>query len=149
MKTVAGGLIAVVLLVFYVLLVVRASELASCTGHGASCDVHAIGPFNSTMAHFMSVLSGLVSALIISELSMAKPGQAPGERLATITSPRARNVLRWVTWLYVLAWVIAGGWAFWVGINYPTAVPSLVNVGTAWIGLAVVSAYAYFGIKPS
>lgn len=150
MKGIASGLIALMLLFFYVLLVIRASDIARCIGRGATCNVHDLAPFNDTMAHFMSVLNGLVSALIISELAVAKPGQAPGERLVAVTaSSRAKNILRWVTWLYVAVWVFVGGWAFWVGINYPGAVASLVSVGTAWFGLALISVYAYFGINPT
>lgn len=148
MKTIAGGLIALMLLFFYLILVLKASHVAACVGT-KGCDVQAIGPFNDVMAQAMSMLSGLVSALIIAELAAAKPGEAPGERVLTTSTPRAKNILRWVTGLYVVAWLFTGAWAFWMGINYPSALPALTSVGTAWIGLAVVSAYSYFGIKPS
>lgn len=147
MKAIAGGLIALVLLFFYIVLVFRACDVAACMGT-KGCDVQAIGTFNDQMAQAMAILSGLVSALIISELAAAKPGEAPGERILTSSSPRAKNILRWVTGLYVLAWILIGAWAFWRGLNYPSQLPALTTVGQAWIGLAVVSAYAYFGIKP-
>ena len=95
----------------------------------------------------MSVLGGLVSALIISELAVTEPGQTPGSRMLQSESSKAKNVFRWTTGFYICAWLATGAWAFWVGLSYPNALPALTSVGQAWLGLSVASAYAYFGIK--
>ena len=145
MKSIASGAIALALLFFYILLVSKASQVAECIG--TNCGTLTKENFNDVMAQAMSVLGGLVSALIISELAVAEPGGTPGARMLQSDSSRAKNVLRWTTGLYILAWLITGGWAFWNGINYPDALPALTSVGQSWIGLSVASAYAYFGIK--
>lgn len=147
MKSVAGGAIALVLLFFYIALVFKASAIADCIG--TKCGTLTAENFNSVMAQAMSVLGGLVSALIISELAVTEPGQTPGARLLQSDSSKTKNILRWTTGLYMLAWLLTGAWAFWTGLNNPDALPALTSVGQAWLGLSVASAYAYFGIKPA
>lgn len=148
MKTVAGGVIAVVLLVFYVLLVYSAVHVVNCVSTSGCIDT-TVALFNDVKSQAMSVLGGLVSALIISELAVAKPGEAPATRFLANASNRAKNILRWTTWLYVGAWLITGAWAFWTGLNHPSVLPALTSVGQSWLGLAVASAYAYFGLRPA
>jgi hypothetical protein len=143
MKTIAGGLIALVLLFFYILLVFKAAAIAECIG--TQCGTFKSGDFNDVMAQAMTVLGGLVSALIISELAATEPGQAP--RMLGSDSQKAKVFLRWTTGLYIAAWLFTGAWAFWKGMNYPSALPALTSVGQSWLGLSVASAYAYFGIK--
>ncbi len=148
MKAVAGGVIAIVLLVFYVLLVHAAIAVVDCVST-AGCTELTAASFNDVKSQAMSVLGGLVSALIISELAIAKPGEAPAARLLMAASDRAKNVLRWTTWLYIAAWLVTGAWAFWTGLNHPATLPALTSVGQAWLGLSVASAYAYVGLSPS
>jgi hypothetical protein len=148
MKAIAGGVIAIVLLVFYVLLVHSAVEVVNCLST-SGCTEPAVASFNDVKSQAMSVLGGLVSALIISELAITKPGETPAARLLVATSDKAKNILRWTTWLYIGAWLVTGAWAFWTGLNHPATLPALTSVGQAWLGLSVASAYAYFGLSPS
>ena len=148
MKAVAGGLIAIVLLWFYAHLVYQASAIVDCVTAKA-CTSHVIGEFNSVKSQAMSVLGGLVSALIISELAITKTGEAPGARaLSPNASPKARNIFKWVTGIYILGWLFTGAWAFTTGLNHPDTLPALTSVGQSWLGLSVASAYAYFGLSP-
>jgi hypothetical protein len=101
------------------------------------------------MVQTLNVIAGLVSALVIAELAVTQPGEAPMARvLADGASQPSKTILKTVTIAYVLVWLIAGLVAFMKGIYYPKALPALTSVGQAWLGLAVASAYAYFGIKP-
>lgn len=128
MKSVAGGLIALALLFFYIVLVSKASMIAECIGTG--CTTLTAANFNNVMAQAMSVLGGLVSALIISELAVTEPGETPGGRMLQAgSSGSKKNILRWTTGLYILAWILTGVWAFWKGLNYPDALPALTSVG--------------------
>jgi hypothetical protein len=34
-------------------------------------------------------------------------------------------------------------------MNHPSVLPALTAVGQSWLGLAVASAYAYFGLTPA
>jgi hypothetical protein len=134
--------------VFYVLLVHSAVHVVNCVSTSGCTDA-TVASFNDVMSQAMSVLGGLVSALIISELAITKPGEAPAARILVTASNRGKNVLRWTTWLYVGAWLVTGAWAFWTGLNHPAVLPALTSVGQSWLGLAVTSAYAYFGLSPA
>ena len=148
MKTVAGGVVAIVLLAFYAFLVYQAREVVDCIST-PGCETTALDGFNSVKQQAMSVLGGLVSALIISELALTKSGEAPGARALNIdASIKSKNILKWITGIYILVWLVTGASAFWTGLNHPDALPSLTSVGQAWLGLSVASAYAYFGLSP-
>lgn len=74
MKAVAGGIIALALLVFYILLVFSAIDVVNCISADACTELTAAS-FNDVQSQAMSVIGGLVSALIISELAVTKPGE--------------------------------------------------------------------------
>jgi hypothetical protein len=143
-----GGAIAVILLGIYLHLVRVAYDVVSCATT-AGCTTHPPGYFNDGMAQALAIVGGLVSALVIAELAATKPGEAPAARaLADDASSKAKFILKIVSAVYVLAWMGAGLTAFFVGLYHPTELPPLTNLGQAWLGLAVASAYAYFGIEP-
>ena len=148
MTAVFGGVIAVILLGIYVHLLRVAYVIVDCVAT-AGCATATPNDFNDVMAQSLNVIAGLVSALVIAELAITQPGQAPvGRALADDASPMARSVLKAVTIAYVLVWLIAGLVAFMKGMYHPKALPALTSVGQSWLGLAVAAAYAYFGLKP-
>lgn len=97
----------------------------------------------------MTTVGGLVSALVIAELAITKPGEAPVARaLQPSSSTRATNALRVITGIYLLVWVGLGLTAYVVGTMwYPGALQPLTDLGQAWLGLVVAAGYAYFGIN--
>jgi uncharacterized membrane protein len=100
----------------------------------------------------MTTVGGLVSALVIAELAITKPGEAPVARaLSSDDVPAgvtATRVLIGVTGVYLLVWVLTGLAAYVVGVMwYPAKEQHLTDLGQAWLGLAVAAAYAYFGIS--
>jgi len=148
MKGVFGGAIAVVLLGIYVHLLWVALGIVDCVTSKTGCTTTTAADFNSVMAASLNIISGLVSALVIAELAVTKPGDAPAARvLSDNASTFAQSVLKFVTIVYVLVWLIAGLVAFMKGMYHPQALPALTNVGQAWLGLAVAAAYAYFGLE--
>lgn len=149
MKSVAGGFIAIALLAFYAYLIWLGCATVKCVTL-SGCTSHTVADFNDVMSQALSVIGGLVSAFIIAELAVTKSGDAPASRaLAANASPRAKSILKWVSGLYILVWLVSGAYAFLIGIEHPTALPVLTNVGQSWFGLAVAAAYAYFGLAPS
>jgi hypothetical protein len=148
MQAVFGGAIAVVLLGIYLHLIKAAYQVVDCVTT-SGCTKYAVTYFNDGMAQALSIVGGLVSALVIAELAATKPGEAPAARaLSENASDKSKFILKVVTVVYVLAWMIAGLTAFFIGLYHPKELPPLTNLGQAWLGLAVASAYAYFGIKP-
>ena len=145
MQAVFGGLIAVILLGIYIRLIIAGSLLIHCSTH--SCKSPPV-PFNDEMSFALSTIGGLVSALVIAELAITRPGQAIGARLlAANPTPGAATVVKLIAWVYVLAWVISGCWIFVITMYHPYTVPVLTSTAHAWVGLAVAAAYAYFGLQ--
>jgi hypothetical protein len=148
MQAAFGGLIAVILLGIYVHLIRVAYLVVDCVTT-AGCTKYPATYFNEGMAQTLSTVGGLVSALVIAELAVTKPGEAPiAHILANDASDTSKSILRAVTASYVITWIAAGLFAFFVGLYHPKELPALTNLGQAWLGLAVAAAYAYFGIKP-
>jgi len=146
-QLVFGGLISVVLLGVYVHLVRTAVNVVYCVA--PACTKYPSDYFNEGMAQALSVIGGLVSALVIAELAITKPGEAPARRaLGDAASNLAVRIVSIIAIIYVLVWIGAGLTAFLVGLYHPRALPPLTTLGQAWLGLAVSAAYAYFGLKP-
>lgn len=148
MQLLFGGLISIVLLGVYVHLIRVAVLVVYCVAR--ACTEYPTTYFNDGMAQALSVIGGLVSALVIAELAIAKPGEAPARRaLGKDASDLAVRTVSIVATFYVLVWIGAGLTAFLVGLYHPKEVPPLTTLGQAWLGLAVSAAYAYFGLKPA
>lgn len=148
MKSLFGGLIALILLGIYIHLIKVAIKVVYCVAEGG-CTAYPATYFNEGMAQALSVIGGLVSALVIAELAAAKPGEPLAKRtLSEGASQRVIQITSIVAISYVLVWIGAGLTAFMVGLYHPKELPALTTLGQAWLGLAVSSAYAYFGIKP-
>jgi len=148
MKLIFGGLIAVILLALYTYAVQFAISVATCISK-AGCSDLTLDSFTGGFASTMTTVGGLVSALVIAELAITKPGEAPVARALDATaSPRANKILKVVTGAYLLVWVVVGLAAYVVGnMWYPDKLKPLTDLGQAWLGLAVAAGYAYFGIK--
>lgn len=148
MQAIFGGTIAVVLLGVYLHLIRVAYQVVDCVTT-AGCNKFTIDYFNDGMSQTLSTVGGLVSALVIAELAAAKPGEAPVlHAFGHSYAGRTRAILTYVTAFYIVAWLLGGLTAFFTGLYHPKTLPPLTNLGQAWLGLAVASAYAYFGIKP-
>lgn len=147
MQQLFGGLVSVILLGIYVHLVRLAVKVVDCVSK-AGCTEYAMTYFNEGMAQALSVVGGLVSALVVAELAMARPGEAPARHALAKDAPTwTVRVVSIISTFYVLVWIGAGLTAFLVGLYHPEAVPPLTTLGQAWLGLAVSAAYAYFGLK--
>jgi len=151
MKLLFGGFVAVILLGLYVYAVYEGIMVVSCLS-AAGCTKYPVGDFSLGFSHAMSLIGGLVSALVIAELAVTKPGEAPVAR--ALRGAEASWKLSWtlsgVTTIYLLVWVLTGLAAYVVGTMwYPGKLQPLTDLGQAWLGLAVAAAYAYFGISPA
>ena len=147
MQSLFGGLIAVILLGVYVNLIRIAALIVDCSIR-SGCDRYPVSIFNDQMAYTLSTIGGLVSALVIAELAVTKPGDPPGANLlGGSPSSIALFTIKSVSVAYLLIWIGAGFWAFMISMYHPKVVPALDDLGHAWLGLAVAAAYAYFGLQ--
>jgi hypothetical protein len=147
MQAIFGGIIAVILLGLYVHFIRVATSIVHCSLTPA-CTVYPVSMFNEGMAQALSLIGGLVSALVIAELAVTKPGELPAVgAIRTAAAPNPPALLKAISLVYVLVWIAAGFLAFIQGVYHPTVLPALTTLGQAWLGLAVASAYAYFGLQ--
>jgi hypothetical protein len=147
MQEIFGGIIAVILLGLYVHLIRVATLIVSCSLKPA-CTTYPVSMFNEGMAQALSMIGGLVSALVIAELAITKPGELPAVgALRRAGAPPPSTLLKAISLVYVLVWIAAGFWSFVQGVYHPTILPALTTLGQAWLGLAVAAAYAYFGLQ--
>lgn len=136
-----GGLLAFALLGLFVYSVVLALTVAyNCS---STCSL------SEGVAALLETIGALVSAVVVSELSVTKPTEAPGTRLAVEGySPGQKTVVQVLASAYIVVWLITGlglvilGW-----VQKPT-VPQVASAAKEWLGFAIAAAYAYFGINP-
>lgn len=105
--------------------------------------------------YVLTTVSGLVSALVIAQLSVTKPGAVPtlaGMRPESAGGALTVNI---VVAIYLLVWMLTGLAALVVGVMLSPVDAqgvatnrTIADLGTTWLGLAVSAAYAYFGISP-
>ena len=148
-KSLFGGVIAVILLGLYVYTVSMAHLITSCVSKGAECQAYTHADFTSGMAMTMATVGGLVSALVIAELAIAKPGEILQARsLGQNPSQQAKTILKITTFAYLLVWTLFGLLAFIVGfLQHPNVLQPLTDIGQSWLGLAIAAAYAYMGLN--
>jgi hypothetical protein len=149
MRLLFGAVIAIVLLGLYAYSVFTATAVVNCV-ETTGCAKLTLADFTDGMASTMTLIGGLVSALVIVELSVTQPGEPPVARaLADNPTAKATMAVKVLTSLYLLAWIVTGLWALIVGVmQHPKVLQPLTDLGQAWLGLAVAAAYAYFGVKP-
>lgn len=150
MVAIFGSLIAVTLLALSAgsTFFMANAVVAHCADVTGACQA-APDLFGEGLVYVVTTVGGLVSALVIAQLSVTEPGKAPTIGTFTPTSRGGAFATNTVITLYLLGWIATGLVALVVGVMiYPKVNATLANIGTTWLGLAVSAAYAYFGINP-
>jgi len=143
-----GGAIAIVLLVLYVGIIIFLSWNVAACGNKANC---AVPPkLNSGTTYVFNTINGLISALVVAALAITKPGDNPATRwVGPNASDFWKNAVNVIIGAYLVFWCLAGLSALIIGVMlYPSINSTLSDAGTGWLGLAIASGYAYFGIRP-
>jgi hypothetical protein len=140
-----GGFIAYILLGLYAFTVLHLILVVlSCTPE-VGCEAQNVP---DGITYVVTTIGGLVSALVISKLTLTEPGGNPG----IIREAESNQEIPWATNLvlaYLLVWLITGLSALIVGVMIrPDVNSTLSDIGTTWLGLAVASGFAYFGLTP-
>ncbi|MBG6162813.1 hypothetical protein IWQ54_002476 [Labrenzia sp. EL_195] len=101
------------------------------------------------MIYVVTTVSGLVSALVVAVLTTTQPGNTPSIMGFTPTTTNQEWYGSLVVALYLFIWIAVGLTALLYGVMwYPGVIPTLSDIGTTWLGIAVSATYAYFGIRP-
>jgi Hedgehog amino-terminal signalling domain len=144
-----GGLVAVILLLlFSASTFYMVSSVISFCASTNPCVSPPAGLVGEGFVYVVTTVAGLVSALVIAQLSITEPGKPP--TLGSFRPEgRAATMVAGVVALYLLAWIATGLAALVVGVMlYPKVNQTLADIGSTWLGLAVSAAYAYFGLTP-
>ena|SRR5206468_3698839 len=148
MKSVFGGTIAVILLGLYVYSVTVAIHVANCMAE-QGCPDHTKAMFTDGMIQVLTLVGGLVSALVIAELAITKGFEVPMKRFYSHLAPEKQTAVKSLIVIYLVVWLVAGLAAFVVGqLQHPKVLQPLTDLGQSWLGIAVAAAYSYFGIDP-
>lgn len=140
-SSIFAGLVAYALLGLYVSIMVH--MILTVLNH-TSQNNPPMEPFSDGLIYIVTTIGGLVSALVISRLTLSDPKETP-----VVLSQRK---IQWKTFLelaYLLVWLLAGLSALVVGVIVrPEVSNTLSDIGTTWLGLAVASGFSYFGLRP-
>jgi hypothetical protein len=142
-----GGAVAIVLLLLYAITVFYIVFATVCDADQTCPNTHMVT--DGTILVFTTV-GGLVSALVISHLATARPGEIPISRFVPAdATDRFKTTVSIISVLYIIVWMIAGLAALIVGVMlFPDRNKTLSDAATTWLGLAIAAGYSYFGIQP-
>jgi len=143
-KLIIGGIIAYILLVLYsgiafyiIFKVIECSKDQSC----GKVDLH------SGLIYVLTTVGGLVSALVVSRMTITKPGSDPA--VFRNLGEEQPLIINFIVWSYLIIWTFTGFSTLVAGvIFFPDTCKTLSDFGTTWLGLAVAASYAYFNIDP-
>jgi len=147
-KLLFGGLVAIILLGLYTYATIYATLAALCLGAGACTDYSK--DLNEGVVTVLNLVGGLVSALVIAQLAITQPGEAPGAGLLVgeNVADTTKTTVKVISVAYVVVWLACGLTALIIGyMKYPNVVAQLTSAAKSWLGLAVAAGYSYLGLR--
>jgi len=155
------GVIATFLLGLYTYSIYHSIDVLKAI-NAPDCPNHDCLKLNEGIKLILSLVGGLISALVISVLAITPPNTSPSNALINSVQPTnvvaaidvselTRTVTAIITYLYLLVWLGTGIVAVIYGfvLDYDHPVAELTAAAKSWLGLAVAAAYAFFGLKMS
>lgn len=151
-----GGILSTILLGLFVFLLWKAfavlDAVVLCRAD-VECISQARAPFNENMKMALNTIAGLIAAIVVAELAITLPSQAPSFRIFSVSDPSQppqppTTMAKIAALLYLAVWVVTGLGSYIKGsLQYPDAFEPITSYGNAWFGLAVGAVYGYFGLK--
>lgn len=153
-QVIFGSIIAVVLLLLYSsILIFMIIQIVGCETASEYCGE----AITKGMVYVVTMIGGLISALVIAQLAITPTGEMPFMRQFANNSnitpesqpPIGKTGITRLIIIYLSVWVLLGLAALVVGvIIYPDRSETISAIGNTWLGLAVAAGYSYFGIQP-
>jgi hypothetical protein len=139
-KVIAGSIAYVLLLLYALSIGYMIWQVLDCEGDACKSIT-----FNSGMIYCVTLVGGLVSALVIAKLAATSPG---GPVTMTSSESEVQAAEKNVAAAYVIVWFLVGLASFVVGeVFHPNISVTLSDIGKTWLGIAISAAYSYFGIN--
>jgi hypothetical protein len=143
-KLIIGGIIAYMLLILYSGITVYVIYKVIECSHDDSCSRVEL---NQGLIYVLNTVGGLVSALVVSRMTITVPGSDPA--MFRHFGEGQPPLVNFIVWCYLVIWTFTGLATLIVGvIIFPETCKTLSDFGTTWLGLAVAAGYAYFNIEP-
>ena len=146
-SSIFGAIIAFLLFLIYLTTIIfMLSRIFSLNGGGGTSI-----EFNTGITYVVTTIGGLVSALVIAQLAVTKPGENPAiVKVANVRGEFTQHkTATSLAYFYLGGWLLAGTACLIIGVMiYPDASKTISDIGTTWLGLAVAAGYSYFGIQP-
>ena len=141
-----GGLLATILLGFYIWSIVDAVSIARACKIGSNCTEQ----FSSGMSFLLNSLGGLIAATVVGVLGATQTGEFPAKKtFERNLTGIVKTIAAYMPSVYILFWIVCGVIMVIYGfITYPEAVAPLSAQAKVWLGTAIAAVYAYFGITP-
>ena len=150
-KLLFGGMIATVLLGLYVWSIIATAQAARL-GAAISADI----------SFLLNSVGALISATVLAVLGATQPGDLPaGRTFDKGLTGKVKTFASYMPALYIFVWIVCGVVTVVYGFHMIFPHVQATNIGEgveaagalnasakAWLGSAIVAAYAYFGIKP-
>lgn len=152
-RDIIAQLIPVILLIFYVFAIGTAISSTILAVRRCGTDATCAAAFHARRIEgvnlILNVVGGLVSALVVAELTITKPGDLPSAQVLRRRETKSANrVATIVSTAFIFVWLLGGAAAVLMYLLYPNAIPTtLSEFSKAWLGLALASAYSYLGIR--
>jgi hypothetical protein len=142
-RIIVGGIIAYILIVLYGGIALYIIQKVIACSNDPSCKTLVL---HDGLVYVLTTVGGLVSALVVSKMTITNPGKDPA--LIANFGEKQPMIVNIIIWFYLLLWTVIGLAALIIGvIIYPGICKTLSDFGTTWLGLAVATGYAYFGIE--
>lgn len=143
-KLIVGGIIASILLLLYsgiaAYIIIKVFD---CSADPACEKIE----LHSGMIYILTTVGGLVSALVVSRMTITRPGSDPA--VFSSYGEKQPQIVNVIVWSYLIIWTFTGLASLITGvIIFPDTCKTLSDFGTTWLGLAVAAGYAYFNIEP-
>lgn len=152
-KLLFGGLIATVLLGLYVWAIIATASAARIGGM-----------ISSDISWLLNSLGALISATVLAVLGATQPGELPaGKTFDKGLTGVSKTMAAYMPAIYIFVWIVCGVATVLYGFHmlFPAvaltsplpadvteAAGALNASAKAWLGSAIVAAYAYFGLRP-
>jgi vacuolar-type H+-ATPase subunit I/STV1 len=146
-----GGLLATILLGFFVWSIVDAVTVAQCIKASKEGSPQC-GEFSSNMAFLLNSIGGLIAATVVGALGATHSGEFPSQKLfGKNLEGIVKTIAGFMPSVYILVWILCGvAMVIYGFVLYPASdpVPPLSAQAKVWLGTAIAAVYAYFGITP-
>ncbi len=135
-----GGILAVILLGFYIWSIWIAVFVA--------LGKYDVSYFSVNISYLLNTIGALISATVVGVLGATKSGDFPAQKtLEKGLTGMVQTFAGFMPSLFILAWIICGVIMVIFGFTYDF--DPLTSQAKVWLGTAIGSVYAYFGITPN